>query len=219
MKKITLTATLTCLLLVKSSAFVTIQFSSPLIRASNFQNLAGLTTSMVWGIMVDTDQDGFDDDNFSNSMMPGFLYSANAASPFHPNFLSTGISDDVIVFANQTMALFPLTDGTISGQNSITTLVNISYTSGISEGDPYKIIWFDYTALDGSTSLLGQWYGTYQMPTLNTMPADISNYNFTSDWVGPDPAKPVTKMLFAPEPSTGICMLGSCLIALRRKRN
>ena len=99
-------------------------------------------------------------------------------------------------------------------------------------GTVNKVIWFDVTALSG-TSATGTKYGMFEIPSTpitvaagttiagNTLGADPGTYNYSPAWAGADTLKPMSFTLGEAVPETSTSLLGAlgALALLRRRRN
>jgi hypothetical protein len=201
-----------------SHAASTIAFSGTTNYATNFLNGTGAATSkLIWGIIVDSGRNGFADGQY----MPGFSLAAgsgtNAGAPVQLS-ISSGLTDDYLIVSGNIMNLTTnTTDGGTVGINRITGLNSFSYAPTMEGGDPFKVVWFNATAL-GGTAAAGLKYGTFQTATLNTIPADPTpSINYQAAFAGADAPKP---MAFTVVPETSAALLGAlgALGLLRRRR-
>lgn len=210
-----------------ASATVTYQFSSTAAFASNFQNAAGATNSlMVWGIVVDAAGNGFAGASEETPYDAAFTYSSAstlggvALSTVNASALVTA-TDDVLYISGNLMNLTTTNSiGELVGVNRITNLSGISYTlPGVATGDNFRVIWFNVTALGGA-AVDGTKYGMYQMPTNNTLLADPGTYNIATAFAGADASKPMgfTLGTAVPEPSTALLGLLGVAGLIRRRR-
>lgn len=224
--------TLIASLLSVANATITMQMSSTSSYATNFANGAGTGgTTLVWGIVIDTSGNGFAG-SAATPYMQGFNYAGNAATPY---VLSTtsGVSDDVLVMSSTLMNLTTTTtDSGSAGLNRITNITGLTFTSGITAGDTFRIIWFNQTALTGA-SALGTKYGMFEMPAApitvaagttiagNTLGADPGTYSYAPAWAGADALKTMDFTLGQAIPETSTTLLGAfgALALLRRRRN
>jgi len=178
---------------------------------------------MIWGIVVDTGGNGFKPGEY----LSGFSYPSGDPSPVAPPpyVLQTvsGPTDDLLILsANLMVSVGAPTDGAPSGMNQLTSLPVFSYADGtpeqIAEGDRFRIIWFDQTVLAGNAQT-GTGYGMFELPVLNTMPAnDGGTYDKSPDFAGADAPKAMTYQL-VPEPTAALLSVAGLLsFVLRRDR-
>ena len=210
-----------------SNATVTYQFSTTSNYATNFLSGSGANNSlMVWGIVVDAANNGFQGENAATPYDAGFtVTSAATLGGTVLNYLSaptTSVaSDDVLYISSNLMNLTTnTTDGATVGLNRITNLANISYTQpGVAAGDTFRVIWFNLTAL-GGTSADGVKYGMWDMPSLDTLQADPGTYPLAAASAGADTAKSMgfTLGVAVPEPSAALLGAVGALVLLRRRR-
>jgi len=218
-----------------ASATITMQMSGTSSYATNFANGAGAGGStLVWGIVIDTSGNGFAG-SAATPYMPGFNYAGNSAAPYVLSTVGGGASDDVLVLSTNLMNLTNnTTDSGSVGLNRITNISSLSYTTGvgISAGDAFRIIWFDVTALSG-TSATGTKYGMFEIASTpitvaagttiagNTLGADPGTYNYSPAWSGADSLKTMSFTLGEAVPETSTSLLGAlgALALLRRRRN
>lgn len=202
-----------------SQAASTIGFSGTTNYATNFLNGTGGTTVMAWGILVDSTGNGFLDGQY----LPGFSLAAgsgtNAGAPLALS-TSGGVTDDYLVMSGNLMNLTTTTtDGAVAGLNRITGLNSFNYVGQMGGGDAFKIIWFNQATL-GGTAAEGLAYGTFQTPTLNTLPPDpTASISYQSAFAGADTAKPMAFVAGVPEPSSALLGAIGALGLLRRRRN
>jgi hypothetical protein len=180
---------------------VTLEFSSPANEglATNFSNAAGAAgvDGMRWGIIVDTNGDGFKDglyDGEFNINTAGFLTfnGGNTSDDYyvpHPGqsvtFTSTATPQD------------PGGAGTIGFIND----VPVGGASTISEGDAFILVWFPTTTATGAS------YGTLgnaSNPNAFVIPADGATQSFNAHFLGADAIKPASHVLISPIPGPEI---------------
>jgi hypothetical protein len=203
-----------------SLAAVSLIFSSASTgRATNWLDGNGVsTTKMVWGIVVDTGGNGFKPGEY----LSGFSYPSGGPPPYVLQTASGPTDDLLILSANLMVSLGAPSDGAPSGMNQLTFLSAFSYADGtpeqIVEGDKFRIIWFDQTVLTGSAET-GTLYGMFELPLLNTMPAnDGGTYSKSSEFAGADAPKAMAYQL-VPEPTAVLLsMAGLLSFVLRRDR-
>ncbi len=206
----------TLLLLVTASvsaqAASTLSFGSSSIFATNWANGVGTGgTTMAWGIVIDTAGNGFASGNY----LPSFNYASGQ------QILSTsgGASDDVL-FIGASGSLMTLTtnanDSGAIGLNRIGAIASVPYTNGTTAGDAFAIIWFDKTALTGS-SVNGQKYGVFTNAGF-VLPSDgTASQPYTSVFTGADTLK-TQNFALVPEPSAALLGALGVLGLLRRRR-
>jgi MYXO-CTERM domain-containing protein len=175
-----------------------------------------LTSQRVWGILVDTNGNGFSLGNYA----AGASLAANAA-----NVLSTYIegvtttTDDVLYISPNLMvnSVSTVDGGTVSGQGRPTSFANVQTPNG-SVGDQFYVVWFDQTTLGGVTAI-GDKYGAFRIPAF-TIPADGATVSFASNFVGAEPTQ-LANLSFTgvPEPSAAVLGALGALGLLRRRRN
>jgi len=160
------------LIIGSAHAAVTMAFSTTKNAAEGFANSSGSqSVTMVWGIIVDEDGDGFDTRYGPLPTIPvdgGLLYTNNtlggrADYPYDPSFelrstigtapgggLPDGqqlrvdgqLTDDRIFISSYLMPV-------VSGEARATILASFNYSSAMNAGDQYAIVWFDATSLGG----------------------------------------------------------------------
>ncbi len=203
-----------------SQAAVTLQFASTTAVLTNLQNSSGATNqTLVWGIVIDTTGNGF-----SGDYIPGISVSDNgvANSP-NGQFLSTssGVTDDLLVISQNLMTLSGTGDGS-TGFARPTNLTGLNFLNGVSQGDAFALIWFDYTTKTGQASANGDKYGLLGNGAF-VIPADSgSSVSFASNFSGADAARPANLTFgTAPIPEPSAALLGAigALGLLRRRRN
>lgn len=143
MKRISFIALLFSLA-ISAQADVTLQFSQISVgRATGFANSAGIATNgMAWGIVVST----------TNSVFSGGSY--DIFDPTLTGFLKiNGVdTDDYYVTSGLTTSSLGATGGDPGGAGGITTLNPVPFggATGISQNDPFSIIWFETTPANNS---------------------------------------------------------------------
>lgn len=201
-------------------ATVTLQFSTASIYATNWANAAGAGGStLVWGIIVDTAGNGFED-FYSSS---GVTFTGATGQSLHVG--TTGapgpLTDDYLFLSPNAMSLTNSsgTDATVSGMNRITSIANIPYgTAGIGSGDAFRLVWFDRTVLNGNSPSFLEKFGFFGDASF-VIPPDGNTQPFTSIFVGADPLKPMnTHFDITPEPSSALLGLLGAVGLLRRRR-
>jgi len=210
-------------LLGVSEGAMTLQFASTTAVLTNLQNSLGQTNqTLVWGIVVDTAGNGFSSGTYAAA---GFNITDNAAAGTAPNgqFLSkfeggvTTLTDDLLVISTNLMSLSGTGDGS-TGFARPTNLVGLNYVNGVTQGDAFGLIWFDYTTKTGQAPAIGDNYGFLSIPAF-VLPADAgSSLSFASNFSGVDVARPANlELLGVPEPS--VMLLGALgMFGLVRRR-
>ncbi|GAA5128751.1 PEP-CTERM sorting domain-containing protein [Luteolibacter yonseiensis] len=225
MKKILTVATAATLLCSAANGAVSLQFSDTNNVLTNFLNGAGNnTTGMVWGILVDTQGNGFAGGNYD----PGFSLAAttNALTLTVSNGLA---SDDRLFIASANMVTTTTTaDETPAGMNRILTMGNMNINSPVAFGQSYAIIWFDTTTRPTATTD-GLKYGIFVPPatnvglanttTANKLPGADGTFSYAAIFDGPDAPKTMDYVLGVPEPSALALGAIGALGLLRRRRN
>lgn len=221
---------------------VTIGFSTASNIAEGWANSSGSkNATMMWGIIVDVDGDGFDGFASATSVASdgGLLFTGGAT--YEPGFVRTGTSgtgalpngqalkvnnvttDDIIFLSSNLMAI-------VGSEGRMTQLSSFNYASGMAANDRYALVWFDYTSLGGAATLGGDKYGAWTRlngtPTVTNstiLPADPGSYttatgpagNFGADNTM---ATKVASLTLVPEPSTALLGALGALGLLRRRR-
>lgn len=198
-----------------SQAATVIQFYEPYNKGIA-DNLSGFTGAgkdgMMWGIIVDTTGNGFAANgaaynDYANLAVAGFFSSGGT------------LTDDYYIPGALTVngALFyPGGDGGVDpGHGAIVDDITVNYTSGISQGDKFALVWFDTNS--GAT---GAHYGFFADNSF-ILPADTgATVGFTDPFIGADAPRNASNTFQAvPEPSR-ILILGVGLMGflLRRRR-
>ncbi|MCH8476114.1 MAG: PEP-CTERM sorting domain-containing protein [Opitutales bacterium] len=202
--KILSTALISSLLFcgVASSQSVTLE-----INTGNFTNEdLVVTNGMPWGILIDTEGDGFD---FGSSTLDPFALPGDGNGAF----LSFGGSQSTLYFhqVNETLeTLVPIRpdDGYMTVANTVP--INDGSSNNVSTGDSWALMWFTSTSNPGE---LGTSFGFLDVG--ETLPAEGSTVDFSGS------VDPSGSQFYAiPEPSTyaaifGLGVLG--FVVLRRK--
>jgi len=198
----------TTLLAQSAYATITLQFSLGITRiASNFANAGGVATDgMNWGIIIDTNSNGFD----LGSYAPFTIGSALALST------GAGPSDDYYVPAPtttaDTSAFTETSTGAAGGHGTITIIPNVPFgTNGISLNDPFILVWF---ASNGAAA--GDKYGAFSNAAF-LVPSDGSTTDMSAPFAGADPLR-LADLTIIPEPSSLLAMLsGAVTIGCARR--
>lgn len=230
-------------MVISANGAITIAFTNPSTGTlSNFQNGAGsssdplnVSNRMVWGILVDSQRDGFDSITSGLSYKSGFSLAANSAG-LALSLNTSVVTDDVLYIAGSVMAStntatnLPNTGESPANQNRILSFTGFNFNAGlgVDAGDKIAIIWFNQLALGGTTTD-GLKYGIYELPSVlfdatnfaNVLPADNGgSYTFAPAFAGADPSKAMGYALgVIPEPSSAFLGLVGALGLLRRRRN
>lgn len=193
------------------NAATTLQFS---VGTGGLANAANVIDRYIWGILVDTNRDGFLP--LAYQYVADFVYpstgtlqhvmSGRYAAP--GNLGVPSATDDVLLLSSTPLILS-------SGSNRATSL-QVTYSGGIDAGDPYALIWFDATTV-GTAALADTHFGILT-GTAAVLPNDSGGVVAQSDFVNM-PRSADQQLLPVPEPSImGFALFGLSLAALRRKR-
>ncbi len=223
MKKVIL---LTLLLAGVSNAAQTLQFAATGATGvfTNLQSSTGSATStLVWGIVVSTTNSVFEGISSGNYYdHTGLVVSDNTVLPGGQALTINGgtATDDRLYISSNLMSLAGTGDGS-TGLARPTNLNSLLYSNGVTAGDSFALIWFDYTTKTGQAIASGDKFGMLSLP-LFVLPADAgSATSFASLGAGTDPARPANQSLGVPIPETSTSLLGAigALALLRRRRN
>ena len=177
---------------------------------------------MVWGIIIDTQDDGFDfsaaNTVYSNA---GVTYTGSTLQSLNivVNNAAPVASDDVLWVAPSLMNVQGGTVDTMpAGTNRVTTLTAVAWgTNGISVDDNFAVVWFNTTtAPNGSAVAAGTKFGALTNPNF-FVPADGATEAYGQFFVGTDPLK-TQDFAFVPEPSSMLLGLLGAVGLLRRRR-
>lgn len=200
-----------------AQASITLSFSRAFEVATNWLDPAGSSnTLMLWGVVVDTNGDGFSQSGY----LPGFVYGFGGVLVAPQRLAATdGSSDDILFVAPIKMvAQTTAQDGANPGINKITTITQIPYATvgfpGLNPGDAFAIIWFDQTTF-GNSAVAGDRFGFFENPEFQ-IPPDGSTYQLSPVFAGVDAPKPMTYEV-VPEPS-GIWLASLSLFVINRRR-
>jgi hypothetical protein len=225
----------TALLANMASGAVTLSFSNATNWLSNFANgsgssidtpeIAGSENRLVWGIIVDSDNNGFAGANAENPYDDGFSLAANTTGILLNN-TNGGSSGDVLYIASAVMAssTTALAGEGVANVNRLLTFSGLTFnaTLGAGAGDKYAIIWFDRTTL-GGTATVGTKYGIFELPdAIDNLPPDGTNAStYPAQFAGVDGLKTMgfAAGLAVPETSTSLLGALGALALLRRRRN
>jgi hypothetical protein len=198
----------------EARATVTLQFSSVSAKLTNLANDLGVVTDgMAWGVLIDTDGDGFDYiptgttyTEFTNSVVSGLGIYLD---------IDGGVPTDDFLFvgANLTSTI----GGTDGGSGAATSIASVPMSvNGISPGDTFALIWFATNS--GSA---GSAYGVLQDASF-ILPADGVTQSYSAPFAGPDAIRPADQIFEAspvvPEPSSALYLLGASTLLFRRRR-
>jgi len=157
---------------------------------TNLQSSTGVAnTQRVWGVLVDSNDDGVKLDQYIFGA--GLGLSSSTTLKINSGGLEQN-TDDVLYVASALMVNTnnaTLDGGTLASGNLArpTSFLNIPTPNGSSLGDNFYIVWFDETAATGSTVAGGK-YGAFRLPTFE-LPADGASVSFASNFVGVDTAR------------------------------
>lgn len=176
-----------------------------------------VTSTKVWGILVDTTGNGF-----AGNYNGGISLSAGATTTLQN---SGGATDDVFITSSNIMVNAnnaTLDGGTVASGTLArpTQIASVAFANGISQGDAFRIMWFDATTL-GGTAANGDKYGLYSNAGL-IIPADGSTVSFNQLFLGAESTSPGNLVLqgaAVPEPSAALLGAIGALGLLRRRRN
>ena len=191
---------------------------------TNLQSSTGSNTStLVWGIVVSTTNSTFDGVAPGNYYdFTGLVVSDNVAlSSGQALTINGGTStDDRLYISSNLMTLSGTGDGS-TGLARPTNLNGLLYNNGVTAGDSFALIWFDYTTKTGQAVQSGDKFGLLSLPGF-ILPADAgSSTSFASLGAGTDPARPADQTFGQVIPETSTSLLGAigALALLRRRRN
>lgn len=198
MKKIVY-STFVAIGLIATSSAVTLQLSA--FGAGGqviLGNGAGAATNgMSWGILVDTNANGFAD--FSTVTTTGSAYSNG--------FL--GGSDDFLILSSNLTAAF-------GGSNGSATQLQFNLGGDVTGDENYGIFWFSSVAA-GATIPLGSSYGLITNPALVVPTSNSAVINTTA--IRSATVNSATQIFGIPEPSSALLGALGALGLLRRRRN
>lgn len=194
----------------------------------------GITSGLIWGIVVDTTGDGF----ASSTWNSGFTYSGGNTTGIAFTTTTGSLTDDVLYLnTSLTTSLSTAADSAIAGTGRVNSITSATYGAALGYGgavgtspnvggnQKFAIIWFDRGIALGSTSTNGQKFGlatagTNAAPLFTTPAANGDTIDYSAAFTGADPAKLTTFSLQGiPEPSTSLLGVVGALGLLRRRRN
>jgi hypothetical protein len=191
---------------------------------TNLQNSSGSTNStLVWGIVVSTTNSTFEAITNANYYdFAGLVVSDNTVLSSGQALTINGgtATDDRLYISTNLMTVNGTGDGS-TGFARPTNLNSLLYNNGVTAGDSFALIWFDYTTKTGQAVATGDKFGMLSLPGF-VLPADAgSSSSFASLGAGVDPARPANLAFGAPIPETSTSLLGAigALALLRRRRN
>ena len=158
---------------------VTLSFTGFFNALTNLSDSDGTSAvnGLTWGIIIDTQRDGFSDFGISLGQ--------------EPVVLADGIfitSDDLLLFGGTTssvpMGFLEQGDGAIR-----TATFDPFAFPGVDENDPFRIIWFDAGVEEGSLLLPSVRYGNVANVGL-LIPSDGSTTGFEGLFEGNEPIRP-----------------------------
>ncbi len=211
-----ITASIVASLITPAFATVSLIFNGPSSTqggvTSNFADRAGTPTNgLIWGIIVDTDNNGFSPtyDLLALSTGQTSPLSINGASSgdvlVTSQFATLDTSGDTEFNSDFTQEINP---GGPGGLGSITSVV-IGGPNMITPADTFRLVWFDPDQrsagfIDDATFVIG---------------ADGSNLDYSNIFRGPDPIRPATGITLIPEPSTALLSVLGLGLLVRRRRS
>jgi hypothetical protein len=195
-------------------ATVTLQFSNTSAKLTNLANELGVVTDgMSWGVLIDTDGDGFD------YVPTGTTYTefANAVVPGLGIYLDMdgGIPTDDFLYIGSNLT--STVGGTDGGSGAATSISSVPMgVSGINAGDAFALIWF---ANNSGTE--GSFYGVLEHASF-VLPTDGVTQSYAAAFAGADPILTADQVFEAssvvPEPGSALYLLGATGLLLRRRR-
>jgi hypothetical protein len=200
---------------------------------TGLQNSSGAQGGLVWGIVVDGNNNGFQGASPGATYDPTFTYSNTSTNTngFALTVSNGVVTDDRLFISTNLMATSTNTND--GGANFFRpTLINnvtLGSTAGgsnplVNPGDAFAIIWFDVTSFGGN-ALDGQKYGLLSTPTTAdplqplVLGNDTSGLNYAKNFIGTENARPANLIMGVPEPSAALLGALGALGLLRRRRN
>lgn len=191
---------------------------------TNLQSSTGSTTStLVWGIVVSTTNSTFAGATAESPYdFTGLVVSDNTALPGGQALtISNGVATDDRLYISTNLMSLSGTGDSSTGVARPTNLNSLLYSNGVTAGDSFALIWFDFTTKTGQAMTSGSNYGILALPGF-ILPADAgSSTSFAALGAGPDPVRTASLELGVPVPETSTSLLGAlgALALLRRRRN
>jgi len=205
------------------------------------------TQRLVWGILVDSDNNGFagltgNGSYIGNGTLTPLAIMTQTGSQRlsrTPDGTSSVLTDDYLYLSNNVMATAGTGDSS-SGLSKTTAITNIVYTGNVTTGDPFAIVWFNLdnislnaTTLSGVPNSMvpllnfglqyGVLTGNFSSPALTMPTDDNTTYNYATNFLGADPLRTAafTLKTVIPEPSSALLLIGagSLLVARRRRES
>lgn len=200
-------------------ATVTLQFTvlSGSI-AANFGNAmatdaTGGTNQMTWGIIIDTERDGFlmDFQPFNPTTAQGSVLTRETG--MDDDFYFRGPANGTVNTSANTEAPPPNGGGAPGGSGTITTIANVPFgINNIDQGDPFGLIWFSSNSANGNDR-----FGFFQHSSF-VIPANGTNPNLSAVFAGVDPVR-ASAFAVVPEPTSAVLLsFGIAALISRRKR-
>ena len=196
---------------VSASASTTFTFNSPFVGgvSSNLSDASGTVgvNGLFYGVLVDTNGGSFASSTYDAvTLSLGGVYSLK----------TSGVATDAVLVlaSDKTSNTSAFLEGglIVSGGNGGVTSVTINYTNGIAAGQTFSLIWFDSS--NNTAGLLSS--------SQFILPTDSGSF-VTADsvFVGVDPVRSATGVIFVPVPEPSVGVLGALggLVLFRRRRN
>lgn len=170
---------------------VTLQFSDSLYSLNQLEDSSdtGPTNGLLWGILIDTNGNGFDHLAFTIDTTTNLNDGAK-------------LSPGDLFFAGGLTVFWPL--GAESGSGTITTANDLNPYSfpSVAAGQSFAIVWFDSGVSEGDDVSFGSLYGIITNASL-LLPADgTGTVSFAHLFAGPDPIRPTDKPFTALIPAS-----------------
>lgn len=215
-----------CLFAAMTSAYgtVTLSFSDSGGRATGFANTDGTFNSSHYGIVIDTNGNGF---SSSGTLYDGFDIDATRATGL---YLSVGgVATDDYFFASWDPTLNAglgdyrttvFSPGGAGGNGTITSVSDIPFnTLGITSSDPFGLLWTSTTT--SNSAVTNSKYGFLSGLAGMTMPTGDGSWPYgTAVFTGSDPTRLASNTFQGvPEPSRLMLLgLGGFGLFIRRRR-